>query len=160
MKADYDQTQIAKLLDRHKSIVSWEISCNRGLKGYRPKKSCAIAANLSEKFRIATTMPFWVAEQAACLLKLQWSPEQIAGKLTVSHDTLYEHVDFDKARDGTQWMNLRCQKQKKKRYAGERDRRGQITHRRTLSNRPMQIELRKQVGHWECDTVIGANHNG
>ena len=34
-------------------------------------------------------MPPWVAEQAASLLKLQWSPEQIAGKLPVSHETLY-----------------------------------------------------------------------
>ena len=30
--------------------------------------------------------------------------------------------------------------------------------RRPLSERPAHIEGRKQVGHWECDTVIGANH--
>ena len=160
MKAGHDQTQIAKLLDRHKSTISREISRNRGLKGYRPKQACAIATKRSEKCRNAATVPPWVAEQAACLLKLQWSPEQIAGKLPVSHETLYQHVYSDKARGGTLWKNLRCQKQKRKRYAGGRDRRGQIPHRRPLSDRPVQIELRKQVGHWECDTVIGANHKG
>ena len=160
MKAGHDQTQIAKLLDRHKSTISREISRNRGLKGYRPKQACAIATKRSEKCRNAATVPPWVAEQAACLLKLQWSPEQIAGKLPVSHETLYRHVYSDKARGGTLWKNLRCQKQKRKRYAGGRDRRGQIPHRRPLSDRPMHIELRKQVGHWECDTVIGANHKG
>ena len=160
MKAGHDQTQIAKLLDRHKSTISREISRNRGLKGYRPKQACAIATKRSEKCRNAATVPPWVAEQAACLLKLQWSPEQIAGKLPVSHETLYLHVYSDKARGGTLWKNLRCQKQKRKRYAGGRDRRGQIPHRRPLSDRPVHIELRKQVGHWECDTVIGANHKG
>ena len=160
MKAGHDQTQIAKLLDRHKSTISRELSRNRGLKGYRPKQACATAAKRSEKSRNAATMPPWVAEQAACLLKLQWSPEQIAGKLPVSHETLYQHVYSDKARGGTLWKNLRCQKQKRKRYAGGRDRRGQIPHRRPLSDRPSHIEARKQVGHWECDTVIGANHKG
>jgi IS30 family transposase len=24
----------------------------------------------------------------------------------------------------------------------------------------LHIEARKQVGHWECDTVIGASHKG
>ena len=160
MKAGHDQTQIARLLDRHKSTISREISRNRGLKGYRPKQACAIATKRSEKCRNAATVPPWVAEQAACLLKLQWSPEQIAGRLPVSHETLYRHVYSDKARGGTLWKNLRCQKQKRKRYAGGRDRRGQIPHRRPLSDRPVHIELRKQVGHWECDTVIGANHKG
>ena len=91
MKAGHDQTQIAKLLDRHKSTISRELSRNRGLKGYRPKQACATAAKRSEKSRNAATMLPWVAEQAACLLKLQWSPEQIAGKLPVSHETLYQH---------------------------------------------------------------------
>jgi IS30 family transposase len=76
----------------------------------------------------------------------------------VSHETLYQHVYADKTQGGTLWKNLRCQKQKRKRYASGRDRRGQIPNRRPLSERPAHVEGRKQVGHWECDTVIGANH--
>ena len=45
-----------------------------------------------------------------------------------------------------------------RRYASGQDRRGQIPDRRPLRDRPSHIEARKQVGHWECDTVIGANH--
>ena len=160
MKAGLDQTQIAKLLDRHKSTVSRELSRNRGLKGYRPKQACATATKRSEKSRNAAAVPAWVCEQAAYLLCLQWSPEQIAGKLPVSHETLYQHVYADKARGGKLWKNLRCQKQKRKRYASGRDRRGQIPHRRPLIDRPSHIQARKPVGHWECDTVIGANHKG
>jgi len=43
-------------------------------------------------------------------------------------------------------------------YAGGCDRRGQIPNRRPLSERSLHIEARRQVGHWECDTVIGASH--
>ena len=160
MKAGHDQTQIAKLLDRHKSTISRELSRNCGLKGYRPKQACELTAKRSEQSRNAATVPAWVCEQAAHLLCLQWSPEQIAGKLPVSHETLYQHVYADKARGGKLWKNLRCQKQKRKRYASGQDRRGQIPDRRPLRDRPSHIEARKQVGHWECDTVIGANHKG
>ena len=96
MKAGHDQTQIAKLLDRHKSTISRELSRNCGLKGYRPKQACELMAKRSEQSRNAATVPAWVYEQAAHLLCLQWSPEQIAGKLPVSHETLNLHVYTDK----------------------------------------------------------------
>lgn len=112
----------------------------------------------SQGSRNAREVEPWVKREADVLLGLQWSPEQIAGKLPVSHETLYLHVYADKANGGKLWKNLRCQKQKRKRYAGGQDRRGQIPNRRPLSERPGHIEDRKQVGHWEGDTVIGANH--
>jgi len=37
-----------------------------------------------------------VKEQASALLRLQWSPEQVASRLPVSHETLYQHVYADK----------------------------------------------------------------
>ena len=158
MKAQHNITQIAVQLGRNKSTISRELHRNAGSRGYRPKQACELAAQRSESSRNASTLAPWVKEQANVLLKLQWSPEQIAGKLPVSHETLYLHVYADKAHGGNLWKNLRCQKQKRKRYASGRDRRGQIPNRRPLSERPAHIEGRKQVGHWECDTVIGANH--
>jgi IS30 family transposase len=59
---------------------------------------------------------------------------------------------------GHLWRSLRCQKQKRKRYAGGRDRRGQIPDRRSITERPEWIERRAHIGHWEGDTVIGAAH--
>jgi IS30 family transposase len=72
---------------------------------------------------------------------------------------VYLRVCADKAEGGVLWKNLRYQKQKGKRYTSGRDRRGQILIRRPLIERPEHVEALKQVGHWECDTVIGANHN-
>ena len=80
------------------------------------------------------------------------------------NNALIRHVQFcratSKAQGGSLWKNLRCHKQKRKRYASGRDRRGHIPNRRPLSERPLHVEDRKQIGHWECDTVIGANHKG
>jgi IS30 family transposase len=158
MKAQHNITQIARLLGRDKSTISRELRRNAGCRGYRAKQACELACKRSESSRNANTLAPWVKEQASELLRLQWSPEQIAGKLPVSHESLYLHVYADKAHGGTLWKNLRCQKQKRKRYASGRDRRGQIPNRRPLSERPAHIEGRQQVGHWECDTVIGAAH--
>jgi IS30 family transposase len=76
----------------------------------------------------------------------------------VSREALYQHVYEDKTQVGNLLKNLRCQKQKRKRYASGWDRRGQIPNRRSLSECPAYVEGRKRVGHWECDTVIGTNH--
>ena len=160
MKAGHDQSQIAKLLDRHKSTISRELRRNSGSRGYRPKQACEKSAGRAQNSRNASTVPTWVHEQTRLLLQFQWSPEQIASKLPISHETVYLRVYADKAEGGVLWKNLRCQKQKRKRYAGGRDRRGQIPNRRPLSERPLHIEARRQVGHWECDTVMGANHKG
>ena len=160
MKAGHDQSQIAKLLDRHKSTISRELSRNTGSRGYRPKQACEMSADRAQNSRNAPTVEPWVREAACALLCIQWSPEQIASQLPISHETVYQYVYADKAQGGTLWKHLRCQKQKRKRYASGRDRRGQIPNRRPLSERPLHIEARKQVGHWECDTVIGASHKG
>ena len=158
MKALHTITQIAQLLGRHKSTISRELRRNAGFRGYRPKQACELALKRSESSRNARTIAPSVKEQVNALLQLQWSPEQIAGKLAVSHETLYQYVYADKSQGAQLCKNLRCQKQKRKRYAGGRDRRGQIPNRRPLSERAVHIEGRKQIGHWECDTVIGANH--
>jgi len=160
MKAGHDQTQITKLLDRHKSTINRELIRNTGSRGYRPKQACEFSAERAQNSRNAPNVEPWIREEACTLLRLQWSPEQISSKLPISHETLYQHVYADKAQGGALWKNLRCQKQKRKRYEGGRARRGQIPNRRPLSDRPLHIEDRHQVGHWECDTVIGASHKG
>jgi IS30 family transposase len=133
MKARHNITQIARLLGRVKSTISRELRRNAWCRGYKAKQACELACKRSELGRNANALAPWVKEKASALLRLQWSPEQIAGKLPVSHESLYLHIYADKAHDGTLWKNLRCQKQKRKRYTSGRDRRGQIPNRRPLS---------------------------
>jgi IS30 family transposase len=158
MKDGKTQSQIATLLNRHKSTISRELARNTGLKGYRPKQACLLAEERSLGSRNATQISAadW-GKTVDCLLE-QWSPVQIAHQIGISHETIYRHVYADKAAGGTLWKQLRCQKKRKKRYASGRDRRGQIVGRRPISERPEHIEARAQIGHWEGDTVIGAAH--
>jgi IS30 family transposase len=76
----------------------------------------------------------------------------------MSHETIYRHIYADKAFGGDFYKSLRCQRQRRKRYASGRDRRGQILGRRPISDRPRHIEKRLQIGHWEGDTIIGERH--
>lgn len=158
MKDGKTQTQIAKLMDRHKSTISREIGRNTGLKGYRPKQACLLAEKRSLGSRNATQIDSKDWDEAVTCLHKKWSPEQIADQVGISHETIYRHIYANKAAGGSLWEQLRCQKKRKKRYASGRDRRGQIISRRPISDRPAHIETRSQVGHWEGDTVIGAAH--
>ncbi|MSQ57595.1 MAG: IS30 family transposase, partial [Limnohabitans sp.] len=98
------------MLDQSKSTISRELRRNRGSKGYRPKQACELADGRSTFSRNASTVAPLVREHVRQLLQLQWSPEQIASQLPLSHETIYQHVYADKAQGGSLWKNLRCQK--------------------------------------------------
>jgi IS30 family transposase len=85
MKDGKIQSQIAQLLNRHKSTVSREIWRNTGLKGYRPKQACLLAEEHSLGSRNATpiTASDW-GKAVDCLLA-QWSPVQITNQVGISH---------------------------------------------------------------------------
>ncbi len=158
LKAGLTQAQISLNLGRHKSTISREVSRNSGLRGYRPRQACLLAENRALNSRNARqiTDADWLCVES--YLRDQWSPEQIASEVSMSHETIYRHVYADKAIGGDLYKSLRCQKKRRKRYAGGRGRRGQILGRRPICERPRYIEERRQIGHWEGDTLIGKSH--
>jgi len=99
------------------------------------------------------------------LLKKKWSPEQIsivlkrAEILSISHETIYKHILYDKKRGGTLYKHLRIMpKIRRKRY-NTRDSRGRLQGKRAITDRPYEVETRSVVGHWEGDTVIGRDRH-
>jgi IS30 family transposase len=158
MKAGQTQIEIARILGRHKSTISRELARGSGRRGYRPRQAQNRSEERSQGSRNAARVSPEIWCSAKAFIGLQWSPEQIASQLPISHETIYQKIYGDKAMGGHLWRSLRCQKQKRKRYAGGHDRRGQILDRRSIAERPESIERRAHVGHWEGDTVIGAAH--
>jgi len=158
LKEGLTQSQIAVNLGRDKSTISREIARNSGLRGYRPRQASILAEERSMNSRNARQIEAsdWLC--AKSYLEDQWSPEQISAEVPISPETIYRHVYADKALGGDLYQHLRCQKRRRKRYAGGRDRRGQIIGRRAISERPAYIEERRQIGHWEGDTLIGKAH--
>ena len=93
------------------------------------------------------------------LIRLDWSPEQISGRLKaehdmqVSHEWIYQHILADKLTGGTLHKHLRCQKKRRKRY-GSYDRRGKLPNRVSIDARPEIVDQRERLGDWEIDTII------
>src|SRR5215210_6142096 len=164
MKAGFNQTEIASELGVHKATVSREMRRGRGERGYRPKQAQELAlARLQLRAQPRIQPQTW--KQVEQLLGQQWSPEQISGRLkleqkpSVSHERIYQHIYRDKRRGGTLYLNLRCRKQRRKRY-GSYDRRGQLPNRRSIDERPTIVEQKRRTGDWEADTIIGRQHKG
>lgn len=163
-KAGHNQSRIAVLVNCHKSTISRELRRNRGQKGYRPYQADELAfSRQCDAYRSRIAWQTW--QQVERLLRQEWSPEQIAGRLklekqpTVSHECIYLYVYADKRRGGTLHRHLRSQKKQRKRYGGY-IRRGQIPNRISIDKRPKIVASKGRFGDWEADTIVGARHKG
>jgi transposase, IS30 family len=163
-KAGHNQTYIAQMIGCHKSTISRELRRNRGQKGYRPYQADEMAYDRRcEAYRSRISGQTW--QQVEQLLRQQWSPEQISGRLklakqpSVSHECIYLYVYADKRRGGTLHQHLRSQKKQRKRYSGY-IRRGQIPNRTSIDKRPKIVAQKGRFGDWEADTIVGARHQG
>jgi IS30 family transposase len=163
-KGHCSQKEIADLLNRDKATISRELRRNRGLKGYRPKQAHQLAVTRrGSKARCRLGQEIW--QQVEALIRQEWSPEQIVGRLqreqgiSISHERVYQYIYADKRSGGDLYRYLRCQKKRRKRY-GIYDRRGIIPNQVSIDERPAIVAARSRFGDWEGDTVIGKGHQG
>jgi IS30 family transposase len=163
--------QIAQVLGRSPSTVSREIARNSGQwwhyrahaaeqrawdKALRPKP-CQLARHPQ------------LAELVAQKLRLQWSPQQIAGWLAreygdaksmrVSHETIYKSL-FIQARGVlkkqlTAHLRRGRTLRRSRQYVNVGPGRAQIPQAVSIRERPAQAEDRAVPGHWEGDLLSG-----
>lgn len=159
---------IARLLGRHRSTIGREIDRNRTRSDGHYRAQMADWYARGRRSRSRRNQRFSPADwrQVHALLRQDWSPEQVAGRLrregilSISHETIYRAIWADKAAGGTLYTHLRgARKQRRKRY-GAYDSRGRLAGKRPITSRPPGVESRRQVGHWEADTVLGASQRG
>ena len=96
MKAGQNLKTIAQILGRHQSTISREILRNSGLRGYRPRQAEILCQQRAQASRNALQIDHRTRTLVAERLNLQWSPEQIAASLHVSHETIYQHAYADR----------------------------------------------------------------
>ena len=142
MKAGQSLSAIAIILCKHRSTIYREISRNSGLRNYRPQQAERLASQRAERSRNTLQIPSDIWQSVAKLLGMQLSPEQISAQLNASPQTIYRYIYTDRSLGGDLYRHLRCQKKQRKRYAGGRERRGQIIGHRAISERPANIEIR------------------
>lgn len=158
MQNNFSQFDIAKKLKRHISTIYREVNRGSGLRGYRPNQAQNKAIERALNTRNAYCIDNSVWSDVVDKLVIEHSPEQIANFLPVSHESIYRFIYKDKYKGGDLHTYLRCQKKRKKRYGSGRNRRGKIPNRCGIENRSAHVENKSQIGHWEVDTIIGANH--
>jgi len=158
---------IALRLGRAPSTVSRELRRNGGRHSYRASaadeavwdrahrpKTCKLAGNRA------------LARLVAVRLKLQWSPEEIAGWLRrtyphdenrqVSHETIYKTL-FIQARGALKKELLAHLRQTRtmRHPRGHTQKNRQIKEAVSIRERPAEVEDRAVPGHWEGDLLMG-----
>ncbi|WP_128003586.1 IS30 family transposase [Piscinibacter defluvii] len=102
-------------------------------------------------------------EEIGQQLQRKWSPQQISGRRrlkkvrAISHETIYRFVRKDGSQAGELWRHMRhMSKPWRKRRCGPATR-GRLLGKRHISQRPRRVESRREYGHCEGDTVMGAD---
>jgi IS30 family transposase len=165
---------IARALGRSPSTVSREIGRNGGYDRYRAALADAKAwdrARRPKRCKLATHAR--LRRAVAVKLRLNWSPEQIAGWLKrtypedescqVSHETIYRSL-FVQARGVLKKELLRHLRSKRtirrsRQASPHKDRRGQIIDPVSIRERPASVEDRAVPGHWEGDLLSGSKNS-
>lgn len=165
-KAGFSPAAIAFDLNRHVSTINRELARNTGLKGYRPKQAhCLAQARLLTKPK-PIKLTDALKQQIVAEIQQDWSPEQIQGRwiaqgmpVTVCPATIYQFIYADPELHQRLKPHLRHKKRYKVR-TGQAEKRGQIKNRVSIDERPEVVDLKKRLGDWEADTVIGKGHRG
>ncbi|MDD5226765.1 MAG: IS30 family transposase [Candidatus Omnitrophica bacterium] len=158
--------RIARKLRVDKSTISRELRRNCGERGYRPKqaqrKSDERWRNAAKAIKMTPKLERYVASR----IRLDWSPEQICGRLklegkaSVSHERIYQFIGEDKDSGGDLWKHLRWGHRKRRKRYGGRDSRGEIPGRVSIEKRGRKANKRKKIGHLERDLVLGNGQQG
>ncbi len=165
--------EIARVLGRAASTVSREVRRNGGRARYRAveaDKSAWDRGRRPTRCKLALNWP--LARLVAAKLKMNWSPEQIAGWLKaeyprderyhVSHETIYQSL-FIQARGALKkeltahlrsQRTIRRSKHSKSKGLGQ----GEIKDIVSIRERPASIEDRAVPGHWEGDLIAGSKN--
>ena len=165
---------MASLLGRPASTVCREVRRNGGYDGYRAAvadEQAWVRGRRPKLCKLANSP--WLRRAVAEKLRLNWSPEQIAGWLKrtqsgdgsyqVSHETIYRSL-FVQARGvlkGELLQHLRSKRTNlRSKHIGQKGKgQGQIKDIISIRERPASVEDRAVPGHWEGDLITGSKNS-
>ncbi|MFZ6645110.1 IS30 family transposase [Undibacterium sp. TJN25] len=174
MVAGQSIRSIAMFLGRAPSTISREIKRNGGQEGYRASETDQGAWDRARRPKSCKLITNRVlARIVASKLRLQWSPEQIAGWLKqtyaddedyqVSHETIYRSL-YIQARGALKKELLahlrRTRAMRRSRHHTQKTGdHGRIVDAVSISERPATVEDRAVPGHWEGDLLFGSHNS-
>ncbi len=168
LKRGWKQKEIAESIGVHPSTISRELQRNRDT--FTKEYSYDFAHSRSQSRQCSkakyTVITSKIETYIKSKLKEDWSPEQIAGRMkrdkdfTVSHETIYRYIYYNKSRGGRLYKHLRHKNKKYHNRSNSYQRRGTIIDRVSIDKRPKIVEKKNRIGDFEIDTVIGRYHIG
>jgi len=166
-ESGYSQKAIAKAIKKDKSTVSRELGRNCDQRSGKYSFDLAQRKYNQRQKAKPRAIKFTdnVKKYVDSKLEENWSPEQISttpvrSSLTlVSHERIYQYIIEDRKKGGNKYKHLRRKKKYKKRCVVE-DRRGKLVNKRSIHDRPQEVENRSRYGDYEVDLIVGANHKG
>ncbi len=172
--AGHSMRSIAAQLGRAPSTISREIKRNGGQEGYRASQADQSAWDRGRRPKTGKlAQNRALARLVAGKLRLQWSPEQVAGWLKrtypddtsrqVSPETIYRSL-FIQARGALKKelvAHLRRSRvmRRSRHHTQKTDQHGRITDTVSISERPANVEDRAVPGHWEGDLLFGSKNS-
>ena len=166
-KSGLNQKEIAQKLSVHPSTISRELRRNRDeTRGYNLELAQIKSTKKHQQKVKRESLNKRVEKYIRVKLKLDWSPEQISGRMkidigiTVVHETIYRFIYANKANGGRLYKLLRHKNKKYHKRSNDYKARGVIIDRVMIAERPRIVEKKSRIGDLEIDTVIGKNHVG
>lgn len=155
IKLDFSARKISQLLERSNKSISRELSRCQRLK-YNAQS--AHLDSINKRKRAAKRSKHGAVKDIVhSLLKLDLSPEQIAGRMKL--EGLSISLSFTGIYNLTKryrWLNLLARKGKPyKPRKGIEAGAKLIPNRVDIDERPEIVDVKEEVGHWEGDTVYG-----
>lgn len=170
LAAGHSIRSIAGLLKRAPSTISREINRNGGLEGYRANQADQAAWDRAHRPKSCKLVDNpALARMVASKLKLQWSPQQIAGWLKhtysknedhqVSHETIYRSLYIQALgalkKELLEHLRRTLIMRRSRHHTQKTENHGRITDTVSISERPATVEDRAVPGHWEGDLMFG-----
>ena len=172
----YNQVEIAKTINAHKSTICRELKRNVNKRGRYANEYNSIRANEKTKLRHKhkaknVKLQQWHLDYIGKKLRNEkWSPEYVSerGKLEygdfVSHETIYTYIWMCKSSNKRIYSQnkdlhkyLRHHKRRHKRKNNKQNK-GRIPNRVSIEKRPEIVNQRKRKGDLEVDLMMGKNH--
>jgi IS30 family transposase len=165
LKRGESKSAIAKMIGRHPSTIYREVQRNWTRHDGWYRAWIADGYAVARRHRGPKGSGFNEAEWGLvkALLERKLSPEQVSGLLReqgillISHETIYQYIFEDRRRGGKLYKNLRTKIRKHRKRGAKQHRRITYADRTMISERPESVERRSRIGHWEGDTVYGAD---
>lgn len=159
--------EVARILGRHRSTIYRELNRNYSQDEYAEFRGWfpITAHDKAGKRRRQTSKLIRckeLREYVLSKLRLNWSPEQIAGRLKlesiafprISFEAIYQFIYSKMGRALKLYRWLHRHRKNRRRRGGRKPRGSHIPLYCNLSERPKDVDNRETFGHWEADLII------